>query len=75
MCIRFQNILNIIPKRNQGYNLICNSIKCWNKYKQCDERVTKYKMYIEVDYMPQYRGTPGPGSRSEWVREQGRGRV
>jgi hypothetical protein len=25
--------------------------------------------------MPQYRGTPGPRSRSEWVGEQGRGRV
>jgi hypothetical protein len=25
--------------------------------------------------MPQYRGKPGPGSRSEWVGEQGGGRV
>jgi hypothetical protein len=25
--------------------------------------------------MPQYRGMPGPGSRSGWVREQGRERV
>jgi hypothetical protein len=23
------------------------------------------------DYMPQYRGMPGPGSWSEWVGEQG----
>jgi hypothetical protein len=27
------------------------------------------------DHMSQYRGTPGPGSRSRWVGEQGRGRV
>ena len=27
------------------------------------------------DHMPQYRGMPGPGSRSGWVGEQGRGRV
>ena len=27
------------------------------------------------DYMPQYRGMPGPGSRSGWVGEQGRTRV
>jgi exonuclease III len=27
------------------------------------------------DYMPQYRGMQGPGSRSRWVGEQGRGRV
>jgi hypothetical protein len=27
------------------------------------------------DYMPQYREMPGPGSRSGWVGEQGRGRV
>jgi hypothetical protein len=26
-------------------------------------------------YMPQYRGMPGPRSRSEWVGEQGGGRV
>jgi hypothetical protein len=26
-------------------------------------------------YMPQYRGTPGPRSGSEWVGEQGGGRV
>jgi hypothetical protein len=26
-------------------------------------------------YMPQYRGTPGPRSRSGWVGEQGGGRV
>jgi len=26
-------------------------------------------------YMPQYRRTPGSGSRSGWVGEQGRGRV
>jgi hypothetical protein len=26
---------------------------------------------ILQDYMPQYRGIPGPGSRSVWVREQG----
>ena len=26
-------------------------------------------------YMPQYRGTPGPRSRSGWVGEQGRGRA
>jgi hypothetical protein len=25
--------------------------------------------------MPQYRGMPGPRSGSEWVGEQGRGRV
>jgi hypothetical protein len=25
--------------------------------------------------MPQYRGMPGPRSRSGWVGEQGRGRV
>jgi hypothetical protein len=25
--------------------------------------------------MPQYRGMPGPGSRSGWVGEQGKGRV
>jgi hypothetical protein len=25
--------------------------------------------------MPQYRGMPGPRSRSQWVGEQGRGRV
>jgi hypothetical protein len=25
------------------------------------------------DHMPQYRGMPGPGSRSGWVGEQGRG--
>jgi hypothetical protein len=25
--------------------------------------------------MPQYRGTPGPGNRSGWVGDQGRGRV
>jgi hypothetical protein len=25
-------------------------------------------------YMPQYRGTPGPRSESEWVGEQGGGR-
>jgi hypothetical protein len=25
--------------------------------------------------MPQYRGTPGPRSGSEWVGEQGKGRV
>jgi hypothetical protein len=24
------------------------------------------------DYMPQYRGMPGPGSRSAWVGEQGK---
>jgi hypothetical protein len=24
--------------------------------------------------MPQYRGMPGPGSGSRWVREQGEGR-
>jgi hypothetical protein len=24
--------------------------------------------------MPQYRGLPGPGSRSRWVGEQGEGR-
>jgi hypothetical protein len=23
--------------------------------------------------MPQYRGMPGPGSRSEWTEEQGKG--
>ena len=28
---------------------------------------------ILQDYMPQYRGIPGPGSRSVWVREQGVG--
>jgi hypothetical protein len=27
------------------------------------------------DHMPQYRGMPGPGSRSWWVGEQGMGRV
>jgi hypothetical protein len=26
------------------------------------------------DTMPQYRGMPGPGSRSGWVGEQGEGR-
>ena len=26
-------------------------------------------------YMPQYTGTPGPRSESEWVREQDRGRA
>jgi hypothetical protein len=26
-------------------------------------------------YMFQYRGMPGPGSRSGWVGKQGRGRV
>jgi hypothetical protein len=26
-------------------------------------------------YMPQYRGMPGPRSRSGWVGEQGGGRV
>ena len=25
------------------------------------------------DYMPQYRGIPGPGSRSGWFGEQGAG--
>jgi hypothetical protein len=30
---------------------------------------------IEADYMTQYRGMPGPESRSGWVGEQGRGRV
>jgi hypothetical protein len=25
--------------------------------------------------MPQYRGMPGPGSRSGWIGDQGRGRV
>jgi hypothetical protein len=25
------------------------------------------------DYMPQYRGMPGPGSGSGWAGEQGRG--
>jgi hypothetical protein len=27
------------------------------------------------DYIPQYRGISGPGSRSGWVGEQGWGRV
>jgi hypothetical protein len=29
----------------------------------------------EKDHMTQYRGMPGPGSRSRWVGEQGGGRV
>jgi hypothetical protein len=28
-----------------------------------------------ADHMPQYRRMPGPGSRSGWVGEQGRGRA
>jgi hypothetical protein len=28
-----------------------------------------------INYVPQYRGMPGPGSGSGWVGEQGRGRV
>jgi hypothetical protein len=27
------------------------------------------------DYMPQYRGMPGPGTRSGWVGEKNRGLV
>jgi hypothetical protein len=29
----------------------------------------------KIIYRPQYRGMPGPGSRSGWVGEQGRGRI
>jgi hypothetical protein len=33
----------------------------------------KIEMYSCEHYMHQYRGMPAPGSRSEWVGEQGEG--
>jgi hypothetical protein len=30
---------------------------------------------LSLKKMPQYRGPPGPKSESDWVGEQGRGRV